>query len=77
MTSRGSPVWRGLAVTSTRKIHVPHRPGRLLSFRSRETKVVGGGRSGWKAPAGGRDVVFVDVDVRVDSDGTARAFCHG
>ena len=28
----------------------------------------------WTPPAGGRNVDFVDVDVRVNSDGTARAF---
>ena len=29
---------------------------------------------GWTPPRGGRNIDFVDVDVRVNSDGTARAF---
>ena len=33
-----------------------------------------GAAAGWKTPSGGWNVDFVDVDVRVNSDGTARAF---
>jgi hypothetical protein len=33
-----------------------------------------GALSGWATPPGGRNFDFVDVDVRVNSDGTARAF---
>jgi hypothetical protein len=33
-----------------------------------------GAAAGWKAPSGGWNVAFADVDVRVNSDGTARAF---
>ena len=33
-----------------------------------------GALGAWATPPGGRNVDFVDVDVRVNSDGTARAF---
>jgi hypothetical protein len=33
-----------------------------------------GAAAGWKTPSGGGNVAFADVDVRVNSDGTARAF---
>jgi hypothetical protein len=33
-----------------------------------------GAAAGWKTQSGGWNVDFVDVDVRVNSDGTARAF---
>ncbi len=53
------------------KIHV--RIGRTAPDLSSRDDVVGV-VAGWKTPAGGSDVAFVDVDVRVNSDGTARAF---
>src|SRR6266853_1281428 len=52
------------------KIHV--RIGRTADLSSRDDVV--GAVAGWKTPTGGSDVAFVDVDVRVNSDGTARAF---
>jgi hypothetical protein len=53
------------------RIHV--RVGRGgPEFSSRDEAI--GAAAGWKAPSGGRNVDFVDVDVRVNSDGTARAF---
>ena len=33
-----------------------------------------GAAAGWRTPSGGWSVDFVDVDVRVNADGTARAF---
>jgi hypothetical protein len=41
-------------------------------FQSRDEAL--GAAVGWKAASGGWSVDFVDVDVRVNSDGTARAF---
>jgi hypothetical protein len=53
------------------RIHVRvGRGGPELSSRDEAI----GAAAGWKTPAGGWNVDFVDVDVRVNSDGTARAF---
>ena len=41
-------------------------------FSSRDEVI--GAAAGWKTRSGGWNVDFVDVDVRVNSDGTARAF---
>jgi hypothetical protein len=41
-------------------------------FQSRDEAL--GAAAGWKAGSGGWSVDFVDVDVRVNADGTARAF---
>jgi hypothetical protein len=52
------------------RIHV--RVGLGPEFSSRDEAI--GAAAGWKTPSGGWNVAFVDVDVRVNSDGTARAF---
>jgi hypothetical protein len=56
------------------RVHV--RIGRAgPEFHSRDDVI--GAAAGWKTASGGRNVDFVDVDVRVSSDGTARAFVTG
>jgi hypothetical protein len=56
------------------RIHV--RIGRTgPEFHSRDEVI--GAAAGWKTASGGWNVDFVDVDVRVNSDGTARAFVTG
>jgi hypothetical protein len=53
------------------RIHVRvGRGGPELSSRDEAI----GAAVGWKTPSGGGNVAFADVDVRVNSDGTARAF---
>jgi hypothetical protein len=53
------------------RIHVRvGRGGPELSSRDEAI----GAAAGWKTPSGGWNVDFVDVDVRVNSDDTARAF---
>jgi len=56
------------------KVHI--RIGRAgPEFRSRDE--VMGAATGWQTGSGGQSVDFVDVDVRVNSDGTARAYVTG
>jgi hypothetical protein len=56
------------------KVHV--RTGRAgPEFHSRDDVI--GAAAAWRTAAGGQNVDFVDVDVRVNSDGTARAFVTG
>jgi len=53
------------------RIHVRvGRGGPELSSRDEAV----GAAAGWKTPSAGWTIDFVDVDVRVNSDGTARAF---